>query len=155
MEITEFPNYLIHNDGRVENKTTGRILKPRLGTSKYLEVRLGKNAPNRTIHRLVAEAYIPNPHHLPQVDHKDRNKTNNNIENLRWVNNSQNSSNRKLKGSIWLTNYGSYCASWYPEPNIRKSKNFQTEKEAQEFLEQVVKKRNSIDVIDGDQSVSR
>ena len=149
MEITEFPNYLIHNDGRVENKTTGRILKPRLGTSKYLEVILGKNAPNRTIHRLVAEAY---PHHLPQVDHKDRNKTNNNIENLRW---SQNSSNRKLKGSIWLTNYGSYCASWFPEPNIRKSKNFQTEKEAQEFLEQVVKKRNSIDVIDGNEIVFR
>lgn len=42
------------------------------------------------VHRLVAEAYIPNPNNLPQVDHIDNNPYNNNVENLRWVSAKEN-----------------------------------------------------------------
>lgn len=46
---------------------------------------------HKRIHRLVAEAFIPNIKHLPMVNHKDRNKLNNNVNNLEWCDNTYNS----------------------------------------------------------------
>ena len=48
-------------------------------------------------HRILARHFIPNPNNLPQVDHIDRNKTNNSIENLRWVSASENNRNRTMR----------------------------------------------------------
>ena len=45
---------------------------------------------NRTVHRLVAQAFIPNPNGLAEVNHKDGNKSNNSVENLEWVTSSEN-----------------------------------------------------------------
>ena len=50
----------------------------------YAHVRLGKHT-MKQIHRIVAEAFIPNPLNLPEVNHKDGNKKNNCVENLEWV----------------------------------------------------------------------
>lgn len=55
----------------------------------YDRVRLGKHTAKK-IHRIVAEAFIPNPLNLPEVNHKDGNKKNNCVENLEWVTHQEN-----------------------------------------------------------------
>lgn len=86
--------YEVSNYGLVRNKKTGRILKTADAGKGYLYVNLGKCDKGKTknfkVHRLVAEAFIPNPKNLPQINHKDLNKQNNRVDNLEWVDAYQN-----------------------------------------------------------------
>lgn len=77
--------YLVGSNGAVLNIVTGKYLKPVKGTNGYYHVTLcyGKKE-DRSVHRLVAEAFVPNPNNLPCVNHKDENKLNNNADNLEW-----------------------------------------------------------------------
>ena len=82
--------YQISNKGRVKslknNKTKKeKILKP-INVKGYLKVDLYKNKTrkNLLVHRLVANAFLTNPHNLLEVNHKDENKQNNSVENLEW-----------------------------------------------------------------------
>lgn len=70
----------------------GRVLKEGKATGGYLQVELWKNKKTiqGLIHRLVAEAFIPNPDNLPQVNHKDENKQNNRVDNLEWCTSKDN-----------------------------------------------------------------
>lgn len=87
------PNYYISKQGNVIStrykKGHGiKELTPRLSNSGYLYV--GINGKNYYIHRLLAEAYIPNPENKREVNHKDLNKLNNSLDNLEWVTSSEN-----------------------------------------------------------------
>lgn len=93
-QIENFENYEVSTYGRVrknyKNKKV-KYLKP-MKTNGYLCVELWKNRKRKRIkiHRLVAIAFISNPDNLPQVNHKDLNKENNNVENLEWISNRDN-----------------------------------------------------------------
>ena len=91
-DIESFESYKISNLGKVKNKNTNNILKPIQNPRGYLSAFLykGGKVHNLKIHRLVAKAFLPNPNNLPQVNHKDGNKSNNSITNLEWCSASDN-----------------------------------------------------------------
>ena len=90
--------YSVSNYGRVQSHLTGKILKPGINHKGYLIVQLSNcgEKRNHRVHRLVAEAFIPNPKHLPEVDHIDNDMQNNRVDNLRWVTGSCNTRNREV-----------------------------------------------------------
>lgn len=91
-KIPNYDNYFIYDNGDVLNASTGKILKGSIGEHGYKYYRLSKNNTKKMFyaHKLVAEAFLPNPDNLPVVNHKDGNKLNNNVDNLEWVSYSEN-----------------------------------------------------------------
>lgn len=95
LKQTEFNGYLISDDGRVYNEKKKIFMKPFEINTGYLAVSLQisskpKKHKNVLIHRLVAQAFIPNPLNKPEVDHIDGNQVNNTVTNLRWVTRQEN-----------------------------------------------------------------
>ena len=97
--------YEISNLGRVKslprNGTikTEKILTPNM-SGRYARIGLrDKIKIKYSVHRLVAEAFIPNPNNLPQVDHINGDRYDNRVENLRWVTPSENSQHALAVGS--------------------------------------------------------
>lgn len=90
--------YGITSCGRIYSFQSKRFMKTRLNNNGYERVNL--NGTDKLIHRLVAEAYIDNPDNLPEVNHKDKNRTNNSINNLEWCTRQENveySSNKAVR----------------------------------------------------------
>lgn len=88
--------YKISNLGKINSlprkHSKGKILNPAKNNRGYLRVALCFEGKARydSIHRLVAETFIPNPKNLTEVNHKDGNKLNNTVENLEWTTRTQN-----------------------------------------------------------------
>lgn len=108
--------YEVSNTGLVKSLNCYNYKEPRLmklGKRRdgYLSVGLSKNnrTKTKTVHRLVAEAFIPNPNNLEMVNHKDENRTNNNVENLEWCSRAYNQL---------------YSLQLHPERNKKFAENF-------------------------------
>lgn len=86
--IEDYDDYQVSNLGRVKSLKYGkeRIVKPHTINGGYLNICLSKNSKKNwyLVHRLVAEAFIPNPNNLPFINHRDECKTNNIVDNLEW-----------------------------------------------------------------------
>lgn len=85
--------YEVSNYGRVKSLTRyKKVIKPIIMNSGYYQYQLWHNGKCRVAsgHRLVAQAFIPNPDNKPFVNHKDENKLNNFVENLEWVTHVEN-----------------------------------------------------------------
>lgn len=116
-DIKEFEGiYKISNLGRVKSLRTynsfkktyyyrEKILKGKIDTNGYVMVCLCKDKQKYVrVHRLVAEAFIPNPYNYPIINHKDENKQNNCVDNLEWCsylyNNTYGTKNNKISKSV-------------------------------------------------------
>ena len=92
--------YAITEEGQVWSYRAQKFLLPFTSTNGYLIVVLSLNGEQKhfRIHRLVAEAYIPNPLNKPEVNHLDENKTNNHVSNLEWATTKENIQHSARKG---------------------------------------------------------
>jgi len=90
--IEGWEDYSITENGQVFSHRNNKWLKLQVKAKNYFGIQLNKNgiAKEFLVHRLVAQAFIPNPEGKPEVNHIDGNKQNNNISNLEWVTSSEN-----------------------------------------------------------------
>jgi hypothetical protein len=153
-KVDGFSRYTICRHGNVVNDETKRVLKVHITKKGYR--RFGLQTDEGRIkmmlgHCLVALAFIPNPEQKQQVDHIDRNKTNNHICNLRWATNSENQVNtgmrkRKNKGDGFRhISKSTIKGTEYHELQIHRNgkrivhKHYRTDTHT---IEQIVKIRN-------------
>ena len=113
-----------------------KIMTTRRMSNGYLHVSLRTDRKDYSISRLVAKHFIPNPFNLPEVDHIDRDKTNNRMENLRWCDRSINNFNKSLSErntsgvcGVSISSSGKWRAR-IKKNGVEVSKTFDTKEEA-------------------------
>lgn len=119
--------YEVSSYGRVRNSKTYRILKAWI-TFGYLMVELSGRK-RFYVHRLVAETFIPNIEKLPQVNHKDEDKTNNRVDNLEWCtakyninygSRTERQKNTNISSGLWTGMSKNDYAKQYRKNNAEK-----------------------------------
>lgn len=115
--------YKVSDGGDIKSIKSNKILSPDINQDGYKRIVLYKNKTRKhySVHRLVAEAFIPNPDNLKEVNHKDEDKTNNTVGNLEWVSSKDNCNygtrNRKIalsknKPVLQLSLEGDFIKEW-------------------------------------------
>lgn len=113
-------NRICKHPSGVTRRVNERIMKFDINKLGYLRVHLAKDGTDKkiSVHRLVAQAFIPNPDNYPIVNHKDENPSNNNIKNLEWCdikyNNTYGNKIKKLYKEIIQLNKEGKIIKYYP-----------------------------------------
>jgi len=148
--IPNFPNYQIISDGRVRNIKTNKILKANPSTSGYLQVNLIHNniRKTRSIHRLLGEAFIPNPYNKPQIDHINRDRIDDRLCNLRWVTLEEQAQNKvmfhkllrnNVLGERYIGKVGNGYKCRIINKHVKVERKFKTLTEAIAFRDKTIK----------------
>ena len=139
-EIKDFPEYFVGTDLNIYSEKWGKLKKLNkcINSNGYYIVGLWKEGKDykKRVHRLIAKMFIKNPDDLPQVDHINHNKTDNRIENLRWVSGRDNDRNRSMnknntsghQGVYFDEKQNSWVARWYDDEKKRIRKSFSINK---------------------------
>ena len=128
-DVEGFGRYQVSNKGRIYVKTIHRIIYGS-DVHGYRNVKLldEKNKYHTVaIHKLVAQAFIPNPENKPQVDHIDSNPQNNNVTNLRWVTKEEQYENENTKKKMQLAQER-LQKGWKINPLIKKMLEIEPDK---------------------------
>ena len=117
--------YAVTSCGKVWSYKYKKFLTPRANRYGYLLVALYKDGKvkNYSVHRLVAEAYIPNTDNLPQVDHIDNDKTHNYVNNLQWITNRDNCRKSHNKPILQYDLDGNFIREWQCAYDVGKEAN--------------------------------
>ena len=128
-QMSNFENYEISNLGNLRNFKTKKHLSLKPNKYGYITISIADNNRKRKscrIHRLVGKAFLPNPDNLPTIDHINRNRADNRLENLRWASYKEQAKNsvptkprkqieaidmeneewRKMTNGLYVSNYG-------------------------------------------------
>tara|TARA_R110000822_G_scaffold133729_1_gene271212 strand:+ start:244 stop:696 length:453 start_codon:yes stop_codon:yes gene_type:complete len=145
MEVGGYENYLIYEDGRVQNNKTKRYLKQYDNGRGYYQVNLCKEGKGKLhkIHRLVGLHYLANPDNKICLDHINRNSGDNRLENLRWATHSENQQNTGVRkdntSGIKNISYSKSRDNYVYQKiirGVRHEKSFKTLEEAIEYKNQ-------------------
>ena len=114
--------YAITSCGRVWSYQRKKFLTPYTDGNGYLKIKLSKDGKRNQyrIHRLVAEAYIPNPDNLPDVDHIDNDRTHNYLNNLQWITHKDNVRKGRNKPILQYTLDGEFVREWPSAMDVGK-----------------------------------
>jgi len=134
MNFKEYHGYKVWDNGVVIGRD-GLPLITNITKKGYL--RVNTNPPAR-IHALVANLFLPNFYGLPTVEHKDRDRTNNSLYNLKWATYREQCINQGvrfdnssgIKGVCWLKRRRRWCAFISPTIGKRKEKHFKSKEDA-------------------------
>lgn len=121
--------YQVSSYGRIKHTKKGTFKKLIKNWAGYIRVQLFQDNIGKifSVHRLVARAFIPNPHNYPEINHLDHNRENNSIDNLEWCTRSQNAQysftrpDRK-RGKAWLGKSGELHHASMPVYQIENGK---------------------------------
>jgi hypothetical protein len=138
-EIKNYPRYLIFENGDIYNKYRMRYMKQTKTPEGYFTIQLTneENKQSVLVHRLIAECFIPNPDNKPFVDHINRKRDDNRVNNLRWVSQSENSRNTSKCRNLLLYRgvsfkkegrYNAFRVIYVDNNGKQKSKSFNIRK---------------------------
>ena len=129
--------YEVSDKGRVKSLKYGkeRMLMQVRDSGGYLVVNLYKNSEKKMyyVHRLVSQAFIPNQNNLPEVNHKDENKTNNYVQNLEWCTDKYNTnygtrnqrvSDKLSKPVLQYEKSGAFVREWKSMQDVQRNLNY-------------------------------